>query len=109
MQQLKVSFRPEAVSDLEHIFLYVRELSRSDKIAHGFVTRIRERCERIGNVPFGGRPRDDLETGLRIVPFEKSTVIAYVIDGDRVRITNIFYGGQNYESLYRGHPPEGID
>jgi toxin ParE1/3/4 len=66
------------------------------------VLRIRERCARIGDAPHGGRPRDDLAAGLRTVPFEKSAVIAYVVDGERVQITNIFYGGRDYEALYRG-------
>jgi toxin ParE1/3/4 len=43
-----------------------------------------------------------LAAGLRTVPFEKSAVIAYVVDGERVQITNIFYGGRDYEALYRG-------
>jgi toxin ParE1/3/4 len=102
MKRLKVRFRPEATRDLAAIFLYVHELSRSYATSRGFVRRIRERCERIGDAPFGGRPRDDLEPGLRTVPFEKSAVIAYKVDGDYVRITNIFYGGRNYEAAYRG-------
>jgi toxin ParE1/3/4 len=102
MKRLKVRFRPEATRDLSAIFLYVHELSRSYATARDFARRIRERCERIGDAPFGGRPRDDLEKGLRTVPFEKSAVIAYMVDADCVRITNIFYGGRNYEAIYRG-------
>ncbi len=101
MERLKVRFRPEARRDLLSIFSYVLELSRSPATSRGFVQRIRDRCERIGNVPLGGRPRDDLEPSLRTVPFEKSAVIAYKVEGDCVRITNIFYGGRNYEALYR--------
>jgi toxin ParE1/3/4 len=102
MKRLEVRFRPEATNDLSVIFLYVLELSGSQKISRGFVRRIRKRCERIGDAPFGGRARDDLETELRTVPFEKSAVIAYKVDSERVRITNIFYGGRDYEAIYRG-------
>ncbi len=28
-------------------------------------------------------------------------MIAYLVEDDRVRITNIFYGGKDYEALYR--------
>jgi toxin ParE1/3/4 len=49
----------------------------------------------------GGRPRDDLSPGLRTTPFERSVVIAYVVEGGAVQITNIFYGGRDYEALYR--------
>jgi toxin ParE1/3/4 len=61
------------------------------------------RCDRIGYAPLGGRPRDDLAQGLRTVPFEKSVVITYVIVSDSVEITNIFYGGRDYQMFYRGH------
>ncbi|MBT9293116.1 type II toxin-antitoxin system RelE/ParE family toxin [Prosthecodimorpha staleyi] len=106
MRRLKVSYRPESEADLLQIYRWVLDLSRSRAIARGFVRRIRDRCERIGNVPLGGRPRDDLEPGLRTVPFEKSAVIAYKVEADRVRITNVFYGGRDYEALYRGAPVE---
>ena len=106
MKRLEVRFRPEAVRELSSIFLYVYELSRSYATARGFVQRIRARCERIGDAPHGGRPRDDLAEGLRTVPFESSAVIAYKVDREGVQITNIFYGGRNYEAMYRGFPAD---
>jgi toxin ParE1/3/4 len=109
MKRLEVRFRPEATRDLTAIFRYVLELSRSLTTARGFVQRIRARCEAIGDAPNGGRPRDDLEAGLRTVPFEKTAVIAYKVEGERVRITNIYYGGRNYETLYRGASPTDDD
>lgn len=51
-----------------------------------------------------GRRRDDLFPGLRTVPFEGRAVIAYLAREHRVEITNIFYGGQDYEALYRRSP-----
>ena len=90
------------MADLADIYAYVSKASHSADIAEGFVRRIRTRCARIGDAPLGGRSRDDLHTGLRIVPFEHAAVIAYLVEPDRVRITNIFYGGRDYEALYRG-------
>ena len=106
MQRLTVEFRPAATSDLLTIFEYVFDVSQSAEAARRFTERIRDRCERVGNVPFGGRARDDLQSGLRTIPFERSAVIAYTIEGDCVWITNIFYGGRDYEALYRGAPRE---
>ena len=80
-------------------------VSRSHTTAEGFVRRIVERCERIGDAPHGGRPRDDLEPGLRTVPFERSAVIAYKAEPGRVLVTNVFYGGRDFEALYRGQEP----
>ena len=58
------------------------------------------RALRIGDAPHGGRSRDDLAPGLRTVPFEASAVIAYRV-GAAVEIANVFYGGRDYEALYR--------
>ena len=55
-------------------------------------------------MPRGGRPRDDLEPGLRTVPFERSAVIAYRVESDSVLILNVFYGRRDYEALYREPP-----
>jgi len=57
-------------------------------------------------VPHDGRPRDDLAPGLLTVPFERSAVIAYLVDDHQVRVTNVFYGGRDYEELYKSADPE---
>lgn len=107
VRRLRVEFQLEALADLTDIFRVVLEVSRSVPTARGFVRRIRDRCARIGDAPHGGRPRDNLEPGLRTVPFEHTAVIAYRVEPNRVQITNVFYGGRDFEALYRSHDPEG--
>ena len=102
MRRLPVAYRPEARTDLADIFRTVLRVSQHVPTARGFVQRIKDRCERIGDAPHGGRPRDDLEPGLRTVPFEHSAVITYRVEPGRVRISNVFYGGRDYEALFRG-------
>lgn len=63
------------------------------------------RCRKIGDAPNGGRPRDDLEPGLRTVPFERTAIVAYRVT-DNVEITNVFYGGRDYEALYHAGEPD---
>lgn len=104
MRRLRVRYRPEAVADIEDIFRYVLRVSASQVTAERLVGRIMERCHRIGDAPMAGRARDDLEPGLRTVPFERTVVIAYMVEDDCVRITNVFYGGRDYEALYRNTP-----
>ncbi|AGB46132.1 plasmid stabilization system protein [Mesorhizobium australicum WSM2073] len=99
IQRLAVVLSEGAISDLEAIAAYVLESSGSESITNGFVDRIKERCLGVGNVPRGGRPRDDIAPGLRTVPFEHSAVIAYVVESDVVHIVNIFHGGRDYEAL----------
>ncbi|WP_375273626.1 type II toxin-antitoxin system RelE/ParE family toxin [Methylorubrum thiocyanatum] len=103
MKRLEVTYRTEAKDDLLQIYRWVYEASLDPEVAGRFLDRLVERCDRIGDAPHGGRPRDDLELGLRTVPFEHSAVIAYQVEADRVRIVNVFYGGRDFEALYRDH------
>jgi toxin ParE1/3/4 len=102
MRRLKVEYQPEAISDLGEIYRYVLLRSQNRITAQAFVRRIKKRCSRIGLVPKGGTPRDDLEAGLRMVPFEHSAVIVYKVEANSVRITNVFHGGRDYEAFYLG-------
>jgi toxin ParE1/3/4 len=74
----------------------------SQVTAERFVRRIKARCDKIGILPYGGRPRDDLERGLRTVAFERRAVVTYKLESNCVRIVNVFYGGRDYEALYGG-------
>ena len=97
---LRVDRRASAYADLEAIFDYIWQSSGTPRTAKAFVDRIDERCERLREVPLAGRARDDIVVGLRLVPFE-SAIIAYLVTDDAVVITNIFYGGRDYETLLR--------
>jgi plasmid stabilization system protein ParE len=57
MRRFPVLLNEEAIRDLDDIYRYVAEASGSSLTAIRFVRRIRRRCLRIGNVPFGGTPR----------------------------------------------------
>jgi toxin ParE1/3/4 len=80
--------------------MFVLSLSQSPVTARRYVGRIRSRCERIGDAPYGGVLREDLAPGLRMVSFEHSAIVLYVVDGSGVEITNIFYGRRNYAALF---------
>jgi len=105
MHQLRVAYRPEASADFREILQFIRRGGASHSVARAFLRRIKARCERIGDAPFLGRSRDDLEPGMRTLPFERSVVIAYRIETDRVLVTNVFYSGRDFEALYRGALP----
>jgi len=109
IQRLRVEINETALQDLRDIAAYIVERAGSKAVAKGFASRIRARCQRIGDVPRGGRLISDVVKGLRLVPFEHSAVIAYLVEDDCVRITNIFYGGRDYETLLRGDEPSDED
>ncbi|MFS8111562.1 type II toxin-antitoxin system RelE/ParE family toxin [Rhizobium jaguaris] len=101
MKRYSVAFRGAAQADLRSIFNYVHDRSQSRQTALSYVRRIRERCEKIGDAPFGGVARPDIGINLRMAVFERSIVILYIVEGDRVRITNMIAGGRDYEALLR--------
>jgi len=109
IRRFRVEFADSAKSDIYDITEYVALAAGSYRTAARFVERIEDRCRRIGDAPHIGRTRDDLVFGLRTLPFEHSATIAYVIEKDLVRITNIFYGGRDFEALLRDGDAETSD
>lgn len=101
MRRLTVRFREEAIADLVEVLDYLASRGASEATALGFIGRIRQKCEAIGDLPEGYPVRPDLGPGIRIAPFEHSAVIAYRLVDDAVEIVNVFYGGRDYESLLR--------
>ena len=106
MRRFEVIFGAEAETDLLQIYRWVYDASRDPNVAGRFLDRLLSRCERIGDAPQGGRPRYDLEPGLRTVPFERSAVIVYRVEAESVTITNVFYGGRNFEALFQVARPD---
>ncbi|MDR3510461.1 MAG: type II toxin-antitoxin system RelE/ParE family toxin [Caulobacteraceae bacterium] len=106
MRRLRVVYRPEAVADLEGIYRFLVRTGAFPGVAQRYVRRIRDRCGRIGDAPLGCAPREDLAPGIRLAAFEQRVVIAYRIEAEAVEITNVFYGGRDYEALYRGRDSE---
>lgn len=107
MTQRRVVFGQSARDDLNAIYNYVRLKSGSGLVAKAYIRRIRDRCLKIGNVPFSGVSREDLAAGVRLTVFERSVVILYRVEQDAVWITNIISGGRDYEALFgpRGTTP----
>lgn len=101
MKRCKVLYREEASADILDTYRRVLDVSMDPETARRFTQRLLDACERIGDAPFAGRPRNDLYLGLRTIPFEKRAVIAYLVRNEAVEIANVFYGGRDYEALYR--------
>lgn len=105
MKILPVRWSKRGELDLVDIADDIKAATSLARLAIRYAARIEERCRRIGNAPYSGRPRDDLATGLRTIPFEKSALICYVIEDDTVWIINIFRRGRDYEAILRDEPP----
>ena len=104
MKRYSVVFRETAKADLQLIFSYVLDQSKSRDTALAYIKRIRGRCAKIGAAPVGSVARPDLGAGIRMAVFERSVVILYVVilyivEEERVRVTNIFFGSRDYAAL----------
>lgn len=101
MNNLPVLLSETAIEDLTQIGVYIATESRSLEIALNFTGRIERRCQKIGDAPHSGVTREDLGVGIRMVPFERRTVILYRINEDHVDVVNVFYGGRDYDAMMR--------
>lgn len=99
----RVEEKPDVLLDYiaiaEHIERWTADRDLADRTVDAIRTCIKSFHER----PHRGTRRDDLRTGLRIIPFKKRTAIAFEVDEKRrvVTILRVFYGGQNYEAVMR--------
>jgi toxin ParE1/3/4 len=100
VKQFEVILSEPAINYILNIYKWIYEISHNAITAQKFTDRLTASCGKIGNAPYGGKPRDDLMVVLRTVPFEKRTIIAYIVVNDVVEITNVFYGGRDYEALF---------
>jgi plasmid stabilization system protein ParE len=51
--------------------------------------------------PHRGTRRDDIRPGLRITNYKKRVAIAFDVDAEQVSIIGVFYGGQDYETVFQ--------
>lgn len=101
MADYKVRFRQSARDDLRSILLYLVESGASPTEARRYTEMLENQCYKLAYYPHRGRSRDDIRTGLRLLPVHRRAAIAYVIEQGTVRITNIFHAGQDFETLLR--------
>ena len=96
----RIVYAPEAEAQLIDLYRYI-ELQASPAIAQGFTEAIVARCSALAEFPDRGTPREDLLPGLRTVAFRRRVTIAYWVDAEAVMILGIFYGGQDFESVFQ--------
>ncbi len=98
MKRHAVRLSPEAETDLVNIHGYVERHSASSLIADRYIERIENFLSSFDIFPERGTVRDDVRPGLRIVGFERSVSVAFIVEGDDVVILRILAGGQERSS-----------
>ena len=100
MKSYTVSFRVAADQDLDALSDFIEEQS-GHTVADRFIERIEAACLALENFPKRGKAWDEIRPGLRTVGFERTVTIAFVVTGNAVVITRIFYRGRDFEALLR--------
>jgi plasmid stabilization system protein ParE len=104
MKTYDVSLTPDAIDDLNRIYDYIALDKQMPDVAWTYIQRLEQSCRKMELAPVRGQKRDDLRKNLRISPIDKNAIIAFEVDEEAqtVLILNIFYGGQDYETIIRG-------
>jgi toxin ParE1/3/4 len=96
--KFRVTFRPQAESDLFGLYRYIAAQS-GHAIAGQYIDRIEAACMALETFPERGTRRDDIRPGLRTIGFERRATIAFRIVRREVIIVRIFYGGRDFERI----------
>lgn len=90
----QVVFHPAAESELESLYDHIAERA-SPSVAWNFIAGIRDQCLGLSTFPQRGTERSEIAPGLRIIGYRRVVSIAFVMEGRRVLILGIFYGGRD--------------
>ena len=95
-----VVFTPEAQEQLAALYRYIA-VAASSTVAERYVSAVIAYCEGLQTFPHRGTRRDDIRPGLRITNYKKRVAIAFNVDAEQVSILGVFYGGQDYETVFK--------
>lgn len=101
MSSYRVVISEGAENDLIGIYQFILENTGSPTLALERVDHLFEQCHKLHRFPHRGIQRNDIRPGLRLLPIERRSLIAYIIDAEVVRVTNIFHAGQDFDTLLR--------
>jgi toxin ParE1/3/4 len=93
---MRVIFAPSARNDLLEIGDYIA--ADNPSAAKRLVAELKERADRLKAAPRSGRPRPELQAGLRSIAFH-SYVIFYRIQDTTVRIERILHGARDVDTM----------
>jgi toxin ParE1/3/4 len=96
----EVRFSQDATDDLFEIWLHIARDSGADR-ADAVEGRLRASCLKLSHFPGRGSAHDELEPGLRSIPFERRASIYYRVAGESVEIVRIRYAGRDVERVFK--------
>lgn len=94
-----VVYTPAALRQFDALEAYIAE-NASLQTAQRYVAGIIRFCESLTLFPQRGAPREDLGPQVRLIGYRRRVAIVTQIDGDKLVIVGVFYGGQNIEAAF---------
>jgi plasmid stabilization system protein ParE len=94
----RLVFSRRALADLDAIYDWIAE-NAGPKTAERYTDRLRAFGLRLTHYPMRAEVRDYILPGVRLIGFEKSVTLAFIVDDAReeVRILRLLYRGQQIE------------
>jgi plasmid stabilization system protein ParE len=105
VKRYTVEFSPESEDQLAELYRYIATQA-SPEVAYQYTEAVIAFCEGLSQFPERDTPRDDIRPALRVSNYRHRTVVAYAVQGERVSILGVFYGGQDYESALQQDPED---
>ena len=97
MKYYDVRLSPEAQTDIVRIHARIVEKSGSNVTADRYIDRISGFLSSLNVFPERGTVREEVRSGLRIIGFERSASIAFVVEDDDVVVLRILAKGQEFD------------
>jgi toxin ParE1/3/4 len=90
----EIVYEQSARDDFRSIYLWIAERA-GPETALAYVERIRGRCDRLATFPEQGSSREGLVPSLRTIAFERTAIIAYLVETNAVRILRVLRKGRD--------------
>lgn len=100
MKRFAIILSSRAILQLADLRNYISADSGAAR-ASAFINSIVDYCEGFLTFPERGTRRDDILPGLRTIGFKRCVTIAFTIEARTVAILGVFYGGQDFEAVFR--------
>lgn len=97
MKRYDVFLSPEAEADIVDIYRSISEASMSSVVDRQYVERLTSYLETFEVFPERGSLRNDVRQGLRVVGFERSVSVAFVVEQDSVVILRLAQNGRQID------------
>lgn len=97
MKRFIVSLSPEAIADIKELHAHILDRSASPRVAEKYLDRLYQFLSGLDLFPERGTIRNEVRPGMRIVGFERSLSIAFVVQSDGVLILRVLAGGRQMQ------------